>query len=214
VTLFPTATIGSAAYPEDATDYDGLFALVDKTLYRGKSKGRNCYIIYIASKHAHLEIPKMAKRSLYDTFRRMASGFDSGSDIPSKLRQAFVPVRENLRLPQLFLVNENGEVVDVESGETLGQIGSLDDLMGNGLYAPGSLEELRVQRPELAQLLSTRKYETILISLVGTLDKPHSFLLICPDVRSQHIWQDEEFAVAFFLSRMLDRYLKEHSLLK
>jgi diguanylate cyclase (GGDEF)-like protein len=210
VTLFPTATIGSAAFPEDAGDFDTLFSLIDKTLYRGKSKGRNCYIIYVESKHAHLEIPKLAKRSLYDTFRNMAFGFDSGTDILSKLRQAFDPVRENLRLPQLLLVNEKREVIDVESGAVLTSICSLDNLIENGLYAPGNFDELRVQCPELTELLSARRFETILIALVGSMDKPHCFLLVCPDVRSQHIWQDEEFAVAYFLSRMLEQYLQSH----
>jgi GGDEF domain-containing protein len=43
--IFSTATVGCAIYPKDADSYADLFALVDKTLYRGKSKGRNCFII-------------------------------------------------------------------------------------------------------------------------------------------------------------------------
>ena len=35
---FITATVGSATYPSDADNYEELFELIDKTLYRGKSK--------------------------------------------------------------------------------------------------------------------------------------------------------------------------------
>ena len=66
--LFISATLGSASFPKDAEDFETLFSLMDKTLYRGKFKGRNCYIIYVPEKHAHLEIPKMAPHSLYDIF--------------------------------------------------------------------------------------------------------------------------------------------------
>ncbi len=45
-----TATVGCAAYPLDATDYNTLFKKADKALYRGKRKGRNCFIIYDETK--------------------------------------------------------------------------------------------------------------------------------------------------------------------
>lgn len=41
-----TATVGCAAYPNDGTTYDILFKKIDVALYRGKRKGRNCFIIY------------------------------------------------------------------------------------------------------------------------------------------------------------------------
>ncbi len=33
-----------------------LLDLADKALYRGKMKGRNCYIIYLASKHKDINL--------------------------------------------------------------------------------------------------------------------------------------------------------------
>ena len=35
---------------------DELFNLTDKALYRGKTKGRNCYIIYLKEKHAGINL--------------------------------------------------------------------------------------------------------------------------------------------------------------
>ncbi len=45
-----TATVGCAQYPADGTTYDVLFKKTDKALYRGKRKGRNCFIIYDKNK--------------------------------------------------------------------------------------------------------------------------------------------------------------------
>ncbi len=45
-----TATVGCASFPKDATDYVTLFKKADKALYRGKRKGRNCFIIYDENK--------------------------------------------------------------------------------------------------------------------------------------------------------------------
>jgi diguanylate cyclase (GGDEF)-like protein len=55
-TLHITITTGVARFPIDDTTYEGLFALADKALYRGKSKGRNCFIIYLDQKHKNLKL--------------------------------------------------------------------------------------------------------------------------------------------------------------
>ncbi|MBE5866866.1 MAG: GGDEF domain-containing protein [Lachnospiraceae bacterium] len=50
-----TLSIGCAAYPKDADNYEDLFFLADFALYRAKEKGRNRYIIYGKDKHGTLE---------------------------------------------------------------------------------------------------------------------------------------------------------------
>jgi diguanylate cyclase (GGDEF)-like protein len=49
-----SSTMGLACYPKDGTSYDELFEKIDKALYRGKIKGRDCYIIYSDAKHGKL----------------------------------------------------------------------------------------------------------------------------------------------------------------
>lgn len=57
-----TLSMGVARYPIDTTDYEELWNLADKALYRGKMKGRNCFIIYLESKHKNLDLK--AKRDM------------------------------------------------------------------------------------------------------------------------------------------------------
>ncbi len=55
-------TIGVARFPLDADSYEDMFSYADKALYRGKSKGRNCFIIYLPEKHKNLFVsPKYEK---------------------------------------------------------------------------------------------------------------------------------------------------------
>ena len=49
-----TLSIGCAAYPKDASNYEELFELADFALYRAKEKGRNRYIIYSRELHGDI----------------------------------------------------------------------------------------------------------------------------------------------------------------
>ena len=56
-----TVTIGLDRFPENAESYEELIVCAEKALFRGKSKGRNCFIIYLPEKHASI-VPKTEKQ--------------------------------------------------------------------------------------------------------------------------------------------------------
>ena len=58
-----TISVGCAAYPKDADNYEDIFTLADFALYRAKEKGRNRYIIYDKAKHGTLEEIKNFKKT-------------------------------------------------------------------------------------------------------------------------------------------------------
>ncbi len=70
-----TLTTGISRYPIDALSYDELLLTSDKALYRGKSKGRNCFIIYLASKHENIEI-KERTDTIFNTMEMISKLFD------------------------------------------------------------------------------------------------------------------------------------------
>ncbi len=51
-----TVTTGISRFPIDGKTYEDLVGTADKALYRGKTKGRNCFIIYLKEKHANIEL--------------------------------------------------------------------------------------------------------------------------------------------------------------
>ncbi len=62
--LYVSVTIGLSRFPENETAYEGLLETADKALYRGKNKGRNCFIIYLPEKHAQLELKSEKDKTL------------------------------------------------------------------------------------------------------------------------------------------------------
>lgn len=75
-----TVTIGSSRYPLDASNYDDLIFCADKALYKGKLKGRNCFIIYDKSKKYEIEVEKKVDLPLNDLMQNILILFRSGKD--------------------------------------------------------------------------------------------------------------------------------------
>ena len=67
INIFVTATMGCASFPKDALDYDDLFIKTDKALYRGKTKGRNCYIVYVHEKHKDIDVKMKSTSTIHDS---------------------------------------------------------------------------------------------------------------------------------------------------
>ncbi|MBR0033358.1 MAG: GGDEF domain-containing protein [Treponema sp.] len=54
--IFITITIGLSRFSTDGNKFEELFEKADKALYRGKQKGRSCFIIYLDEKHKNIKI--------------------------------------------------------------------------------------------------------------------------------------------------------------
>ncbi|MCR4821391.1 MAG: GGDEF domain-containing protein [Treponema sp.] len=86
-----TVTMGIDRFPENASDYDDLLECAEKALYRGKSKGRNCFIIYIPEKHASI-VPKTEKQKAFGSLNLHAAVFKfltANSDLKSGIQNLF-----------------------------------------------------------------------------------------------------------------------------
>ncbi|MCR5349519.1 MAG: GGDEF domain-containing protein [Acholeplasmatales bacterium] len=73
--LFITTTTGITRYPIDGDNVDTLISTAEKALYRGKMKGRNCFIIYLKEKHENIKIEKINDATL-STMTMLAQVFD------------------------------------------------------------------------------------------------------------------------------------------
>ncbi|MBR1700491.1 MAG: GGDEF domain-containing protein [Lachnospiraceae bacterium] len=71
-----TVSIGSSFYPEYSSDYDEMFQLTDKMLYRAKTKGRNRYIIYTPEVHGKVSDLLGGDEKVATVTYQIASGSD------------------------------------------------------------------------------------------------------------------------------------------
>ena len=198
VSLTITATVGCACFPKDGGDFDSLFSLADKALYRGKTKGRNCFILYVPEKHAHLQITTLTHCSLYDTVRGMTQGFDAPGTLVQRLHQSFLPLRESFHLFRLLLLDKNGRLLDTDNGQELGRLECAVTLPEE-VFAPKSAAHFQQTLPELHRLLVGIGFDTALLA-----QAKEAVLIFCPEPHATRIWQDAELAMAFLLLRMVE----------
>ena len=71
-----TATVGCASYPKDGDNYVELFKKADKALYRGKRKGRNCFVIYSEEKCGSISDEEVLKEKTIDRFFNASNNYN------------------------------------------------------------------------------------------------------------------------------------------
>lgn len=204
---FVTGTIGSAAFPKDAQDYVSLFSLIDKALYRGKTKGRNCYIIYVEEKHKNISIKELAGRGKYTVFHDLACGFDSQVALPGKLKAMLDILDDDMRISDLYYVGKDNHFRSVSTGESLGEVGDLDQLIEDDLYTTNEIRHIESRSRSMYNLCREQEFETVLMIRIGIQDKTFGYL-ICAEPHNLRIWQDDEYAIMFFAARMLAVYMQ------
>ena len=70
-----TLTASASRFPEDGNSAEELFTTAEKAMTVGKSKGRNCFVIYDAERHFDVEIPKTEKSNDLGSINLHASVF-------------------------------------------------------------------------------------------------------------------------------------------
>lgn len=204
---FITGTIGSAAFPKDAPDYATLFTLVDKALYRGKTKGRNCYIIYVEEKHKNISMHELAGRGMYAIFHDLSSRFDSHAALPDRLKAMLEVLSDDMRISDLYCVGRGGCFRSVSTGASLGQVQDLEMLVRNDLYTTNEIHRIEARSPGLYELCRAREFETLLIIRIGIQAETFGYL-VCAEPRNRRLWQTDEQAILFFIARMLAVYMQ------
>ncbi len=204
---FVTGTIGSAVFPEDAQDYTSLFGLIDKALYRGKTKGRNCYIIYVEEKHKNISIRELAGRGIYTIFHDLSCGFDSRSALSDKLKAMLHILHDDMRISDLYYVGHDNHFKNVSAGESLGEVNDLDKLIEADIYTTNEIKHIASKSRSMYELCREREFETVLMIRIGIQDKTLGYL-VCAEPHNLRIWQDDEYAIMFFVARMLAVYMQ------
>lgn len=200
---FITGTVGCAVFPKDALDYNSLFALVDKTLYRGKTKGRNCHIIYVEEKHKNIEIRQIARRGMYTTFSAMIRQFELAPGLINKLRGVMPMLMEELQISELYYVGSAGVMRAIRDASVAEPVSDIESLLrGDDLFSDNKLEEVQRRSPGFCEVLKKREVETFCVVRVA-LDMDTDGYLICAEPRNRRIWQEAECAMLYFLAKMV-----------
>ena len=200
--LYITGTSGCATYPDDASTFDGLFGIIDKALYRGKEKGRNCFIIYVEDKYKDLEVKNMGRHGVFTIMHRMTMQLEKTDDPEEKLHAVMPLLKEELHITDLYYIDSTGLMKSVLYEEVEEQVEGLSELMVKDMYIDSTLDKLEKLCPSIYKVFNSRKVQAILIVRVGMGDETYGYL-VCAEPRSQRIWQEDECGIMYFLARHL-----------
>ena len=207
---FITGTSGCASFPSDARNFADLFDLIDKTLYLGKSKGRNCYVIYVEEKHRDIEIKKLVKHNIYSDMINLQNLFERGNDIPEKMSHVLTFLSDTLQINDLYYSARDQRLHSVHDAALDVDISDISDLTTEDLYAASSISDMEKTCPLLYKALKERGIESNMIVRIGNSVVTEGYL-ICGVKRPFRIWQENECALMYFLSNLIFTYLRTHS---
>lgn len=197
-----TGTAGSATYPDDAFEYESLFNIIDKMLYLGKSRGRNCFTIYDSEKHSNIETTQIARRSIFEDMRDLRLDTEKEKDFEGKLKAALPRLCEILKISDLYYVLDDGRLRGVNDKSLDEPAGDISGLVKDDLYSGAISDQVRDDSPELFSALTGRGFESVLISRIRSNDQIQGYL-ICAVKRINRIWQETECAILYYFAGLL-----------
>ncbi len=206
--LLVTATIGAASCPNDADSFEDLFELIDKTLYNGKSKGRNCYTIYVEEVHKDLDIKKLAKRGIYRNMHEIILNYESADGIEDKIRAVMPILREEYHLTELYHVTDEGIMYSVNDENVKENVGKIGIPTNEDLFSFSSLSQIKSMMPGLYDALLKRDIEAVMLVRICEADRVYGYL-VCAEQHNHRIWQEDERGIIYFLARLLAADLRQ-----
>ncbi|MBQ3842218.1 MAG: GGDEF domain-containing protein [Ruminiclostridium sp.] len=199
---FVTGTVGCATFPKDAGDFDGLFAMIDKTLYRGKSKGRNCYIIYVEEKHRNIEIRKLSGHGICAVMQSIIRQVELVPGALNKFHSALPLLMDEIGITDLYYTDRNNVMHAILDKSFREDVSDIEKLMKDEIYRTNEVETLEDKAPIFCEVLKKHSMETVLVSKIGMKQDTDGYV-ICAEPRSHRIWQEDECAMVYFLAKLI-----------
>ena len=197
-----TATSGAASYPEDADNFDDLFSVIDKMLYLGKSRGRNCYSIYDYDKHKDIEITKLANHGIYKSMSKIRDVLENAEGLTKKLQAATPFLTEVLQVSDMYYVDTDGNMRAVNDKTFKAEAADIDKIMDGDVFSESTLNQVKLNSPVFYSVLKDNGFESVLITKIRKQDRIMGYL-VCAAKRSFRIWQETERAIMYYLAGLL-----------
>ncbi|MBR6071213.1 MAG: GGDEF domain-containing protein [Acholeplasmatales bacterium] len=208
VNFYVTATIGCASFPKDAKTYDELFLTIDKALYRGKTKGRNCFIVYVEAKHKNIEVHKMEQSSLPNMFSRISELADNNKiSVEDRVKNILDYITLALQISQASLLLTDKSTIVSGDGYNCNIDDECLDIFKNltandTLFIPTGLSNF-ANNKKIAKFVSDRKIITFIVSKIVFSKKTFGYLILFED-KITRIWQEREAALLLYLNKVIE----------
>ena len=203
-----TATSGCASYPADADHFDELFSIIDKMLYLGKGRGRDCYTVYDKNLHNDLEFVRITQTGIFREMQsiRMQLGKETG--LRDKLTAVTPRLRELLQIKDLYYVGANGRMKSVMDPSFDQNASDISNIMQEAIFTDRTLERVEKNAPVFYRTLKENGLASALIMRFESNSSSPGYL-VCAVDRSFRIWQDNECAILYYITGLLEQVQME-----
>ncbi len=197
-----TGTAGCATFPNDSDNFTDLFGIIDKMLYLGKSRGRNCYTIYDESEHKNVEISKIVKQGVFTAMHRLRLDTENAVGFENKMKTVMPLLADILQVCDMYYVLENGRMKAVNDTSFDEDAGDISSLMTEDIFSENTLERVEKDSPVFYDTLLKKGFESAMVVRIRKSDTVYDYL-ICAVERSHRIWQENECAILYYLAGLL-----------
>ncbi len=223
-----TATIGCSVYPKDGMDYEQLFKKADTALYRGKRKGRNCFIIYTIEKCGEVDDSSLKERftdieyidknasnsqvivAVYEILVRKNSFKKNLKDIMALVCNFFLIDRIHMSINQLQ--NEKNVHIEWIDSQLKGYENLIQPLLKDrGLWIEQldhtgmiKLNQVKAQQQDLPlmKLLLEQKTKSILGFQMKIMDKDIGFIRF-DTITHNKFWQAPDVSALMVIAKII-----------
>ncbi|MBQ7464238.1 MAG: diguanylate cyclase, partial [Lachnospiraceae bacterium] len=197
-----TATSGAAAFPRDADNFDDLFGQVDKMLYLGKSRGRNCFYVYDNKKYADIEISKLSAQGIFSVMQSVRNAMEKQDGIIEKLHSVTPIVAETLKVKDIYFIGRDGRMRAVNDSAFEADAKDIANLMEDDIFFDSTLEQAERECPVFYSALKENGFGSAMAATVKNENGVCGYLVVAVN-RSLRIWQQDECAILYYLAGLL-----------
>ena len=208
VSPFITATIGSVTYPKDTSNFDDMLSKLDKTIYRGKAKGRNCFIIYVESKHKNIDVTKRAYQTTIEIIENIDSIMENGDNFKLALKPVLQCAIDSLHIANAVILFENGDLIeayrdapfdiyDVRIGEWAKLISDSSD---SAAYF--NIKQIKDISMPLYDVLFNNDSESFIISKIRLKSNFFGYIIFS-ETLTERIWQEKEETILHYIEKII-----------
>ena len=208
--FYVTGTIGCATFPYDAKTYDDLFIITDKALYRGKTKGRNCFIIYVEAKHKNIEVHRKEQASLPSIFNRISElANNERKSVKTRIKNILDFVTVTLQISETALLLTDKSVY--ASGEENRTLCNIDDdclkifdklTISDNIYMPHGLYNV-VGEEKMTKFIKDRKVVTFIVFKIVVSKKTYGYIMFFEN-KITRIWQENDIALLMYMGKVFE----------
>ena len=207
ISIIPSATCANVSYPNDGKTFGELEIKLNKALYRGRAKGRNCYIIYVDEKHKDIDIRKQYEEKSIDIMKNISLIFEENKEYKNAVQEALNYLIKSLRVSNAVALLDDGlfqasrDLSFDDYGLNMDELDKLftDDSDIATYYDISLISNLS---ETLFDLFNNNDVLSLIIAKIKYKGQEYGYVMFCESLVCR-LWREKDEAIIYFLSILL-----------